>query len=159
MGKGFFSSAKSFAKNVALHTRGWVKGEESVKDALSGVGRDSKKLSRTIHRSGKNEESNSQRADLLVKKGRERYNAKDYSAAEKCFREALTENPHQIWAMLYLGHTFYQMGRAADAIGSWQRAYAEDPVSDAGLKAQRKIQHVEKATSNTVKELQERLRE
>ena len=159
MAKGFLSSAKSFAKNVAHHTRGLVKGEESVRDALSGVGRDSKKLKRTIQGSGKKENENTQRADALVKKGRERYNTKDYAAAEMCFREALTEDAHQIWALLYLGHTFYQQGRAAEAIAAWQRAYAEDPVSDAGLKAQRKIQHVEKATSKTVKELQERLRE
>ena len=159
MGKGFLSSAKSFAKNVALHTRGLVKGEESVRDALTGVGRDSKKLTRTLHGSVKKEDEKTLHTNALVKKGRERYNAKDYGAAEKCFREALMEDPHQIWAMLYLGHTFYQQGRAAEAIVSWRRAHAEDPVSEAGLKAQRKIQHVEKATSDTVKELQERLRE
>jgi hypothetical protein len=43
-------------------------------------------------------------------------------------------------------------------VAAWQRAVAEDPASEAGLKAQKKLQHVQQEQANVITHLQERLR-
>ncbi|HUW61586.1 MAG TPA: tetratricopeptide repeat protein, partial [Candidatus Bathyarchaeia archaeon] len=96
-------------------------------------------------------------AQKLLDKGRERFNAKDYEAAEKLFRGALAEDPECDWACTFLGHALYHQGRYQDALAAWQRAYEMDPVSDAGLKAKKKLQHVHRTQTDYLATYQERL--
>ena len=155
MGKGLLAGTKTLAKNLVRHTQSVLTGQESVRDALGELGRDSKKLKHAVGASTK--ASDAKRAEQPVKNGRARYNAKDYPLAERLFREALVEDARHVWAMTYLGHTLYQLGRAKEAVAAWQRAYDTDPASEAGIKAMKKIRHVERGQSSTVRELEERL--
>jgi len=155
MGKGAFRSAGTFVKNLVGHGQRIVARKETVREALGRVKDDSTKLGHALSR-GDARKPERARAQAMVKRGRERYNAKDYPAAEECFRGALTEDPKCVWAATYLGHTLYQMGRLSEATNAWRRAYAMDPASDAGLRAQRKLQHVEKHQADVISDLRDR---
>lgn len=156
MAKRFLSGTKTLAKNLVRHTQNVLTGQESVREALGGIKRDSQKLTHTVT-NGTSKSGGNKRAEQLVKKGRDRYNAKDYDAAERLFREALTEDARHVWAMTYLGHTLYQQGRANEAVVAWQHAHNTDPASEAGIKALKKIRHVERGQESTVRDLEERL--
>lgn len=156
MPKKLIAGVKTFAKNVGLHAKRVATREESPVEALTLLRHDSKKLARIVAPPEVVPE-NRKHAQKLLSKGRERFNSRDYVAAEKLFRQALAEDPTCIWACTYLGHTLYHQGRHKDALTTWKRAYEMDPASEAGLKAQKKLQHVERAQSDYISAYQERL--
>jgi tetratricopeptide (TPR) repeat protein len=151
--KGFLPSAKSYTKNLVAHTWLLMRRKETVGEAWESVARDSEKLKRTLESEDLNDART--RASHLVKEGRRKYNAKDYQTAENCFRSAILEDPRHTWAVTYLGHALYKLGRLNEALAAWQRAYAMDPTSDAGLRAQQKLRHVERQTRDLVAHLEE----
>lgn len=154
MRKGFVSSTKSYAKNLAAHVRHVVTRKETPGEALTRIKSDSKKLKRSLTSSDSSDSHKD--AIRLVKRGRARYNAHDYEEAEECFQSAIAEDPDYALALTYLGHTLYQMRRTNEAMAAWQRAYLVDPTSRAGLKALKKLRHVAKGGTGAVHELIER---
>ncbi len=155
MGKGFVSSTRSYAKNLATHVRHLLTRRETAKEAFIRIKNDSKKLKHAL--GGSDSGDGHKKAVELVKKGQARYNAGDYEKAEQYFQHALTEDPQYGWALTYLGHTYYQMQRIQEATSAWQRAYYLDPSSTAGLKAMKKLRHVTQAGDEVVQALKERL--
>jgi tetratricopeptide (TPR) repeat protein len=156
MGRKFLTGVKTFAKNVRFHAKRVVARNESAVEALQMLRQDSKKLAGMLAPPEILPE-NRKHAQKLLDKGRDRFNARDYEAAEKLFRSALAEDPGCGWACTFLGHTLYHQGRHQDAIAAWQRAYKMDPVSDAGLKAQKKLEHVQRTQSDYLAAYQERM--
>jgi tetratricopeptide (TPR) repeat protein len=154
--KKFLTGVRTFAKNVRFHAKRVVARNESASEALQMLRQDSKKLANMLTPSEVLPE-NRKHAQKLVDKGRERFNAKDYEAAEKLFRGALAEDPECGWACTFLGHALYHQGRHKDAIAVWQRAYQMDPVSDAGLKAKKKLDHVQRTQTDYIAAYQERM--
>lgn len=155
MRKGFFSSTRSYAKNLAAHVRHVLTRRETPLEALSRIKTDSLKLKHSLNSSDSGD--GHRRASEWVKKGRARYNAGDYEKAEHYFQSAISEDPECVWALTYLGHTLYKMNRLQDATAAWQRAYMTDPASTAGLKAMKKLRHVAKSGADVVSQLKERL--
>jgi len=156
MGKGFFSSAKSFVKNVAMHTRNVVSGEERAGEALARVGADSRKLGRALAADVKKSES-AEEAHQLLKKGRAHYNKHDYDGAERCFRKALELDSGCTLACTYLGHTLYKLHRHDDALKAWKRAYRLDPSSEAGIKALQKLKMISRRGTQLLADLEDQL--
>lgn len=158
MPKKFLTGVKTFAKNLRFHAKRVVARHESAAQALQMLRYDSKKLANMLAPQEVLPE-NRKHARKLLGKGRERFNAKDYEAAEKLFRRAFAEDPQCVWACTYLGHTLYHQGRHKDAMAAWQRAYELDPASDAGLKAKKKLDHVQRTQSDYLAAYQERMRQ
>ena len=156
MGKNFLTGVKTFAKNVRFHAKRVVARNESPAEAFQMLRQDSKKLAGMLAPPEILPE-NRKHAQKLLDKGRERFNARDYEAAEKLFRSALAEDPECGWACTFLGHTLYHQGRHQDAIAAWRHAYKMDPVSDAGLKAKKKLDHVQRTQADYVAAYQERM--
>jgi tetratricopeptide (TPR) repeat protein len=155
-----FSSAKSYCKNIGLHAWSLIRRRETISEAAGRFATDTKKLAHVITGAVKENRANehdSRKAEKLIKVGRDKFNAKNYAVAEKCFREALHCDPQAGWALTYLGYTLYHMGQSDDALAAWGRAYALDPASEAGLKAMRKIRHVEKVKKEIINTLAERI--
>lgn len=156
MGNKFLTGVKTFAKNVRFHAKRVVGRHESAAEAFQMLRQDSKKLANMLAPSEVLPE-NRKHAQKLVDKGRERFNAKDYETAEKLFRGALAEDPGCGWACTFLGHALYHQGRHQDAMAAWQRACEMDPVSEAGLKAKKKLHHVQRTQTDYVAAYQERM--
>jgi len=156
MGKKFFSGVKTFARNLRFHARRVAGRKESAAEALEMLRYDGKKLAHMLTPSEVLPE-NRKNARKLLREGRQRFNAKDYEAAEKYFRNALAEDPECVWACTFLGHALYHQNRHDDATAAWQRAYEMDPASSAGLRAKKKLDHVKAANTDYVAAYQERM--
>ena len=154
MGKGIFSSTKSYAKNLATHVRRLLTRQETAGEALTRIKSDSLKLKHSLGSS--ESDKGSKEALRLLRKGRTYYNAQDYDAAETYFQNAVAQDPQCTLALTYLGHTFYQTNRLKEAKAAWQRAYTSDPHSRAGMKALKKLRHVAKGEAEVIQELLER---
>lgn len=156
MAKRFMAGVKTFAKNVRFHAKRVIAGYETAGEAFQMLRQDSKKLANIIAPAQVMPE-NRKHAQKVLDKGRERFNAQDYEGAEKLFRSALAEDPSCGWACTFLGHALYHQGRHEDAMAAWQRAYNMDPVSDAGLKAKKKLDHVKRSQTDYLAAYQERM--
>jgi len=156
MAKKLLTGAKTFAKNVRFHAKRVVGRHESAGEALEMLRQDSKKLANMLTPPEVLPETH-KHAQKLLDKGRKRFNAKDYEAAEKLFRSALAEDPGCGWACTFLGHALYHQGRHQDALAAWQRACEMDPTSDAGLKAKKKLKHVQRTQTDYLAAYQERM--
>lgn len=156
MGKSFFSGVKTFAKNLRFHAKNVAGRKESAAEALEMLRYDGRKLAHMLAPPEVLPE-NRKHARKLLREGRRRFNAKDYEAAEKYFRNALAEDPECGWAYTFLGHALYHQNRQDDAIAAWQRAYEMDPASNAGLKAKKKLDHVKAVNTDYLAAYQERM--
>jgi len=153
--KTLFGTLKSFCKNVGLHVGGVFSGRESGGEAIRQVKSDSRKILRMM-RGG--ERSQKERdVTQLLKKGVERYNKKDYVAAERYFRKAWEEDPGCTLAVTYLGNTLYKNNMLQEAVMTWRRAYEIDPRSEGGAKALKKLQAMDRMKTNLVAKLEDRV--
>jgi len=155
MGKGFFSSAKSYAKNIGKHVGWLIVRREGPRQAMRGLAQDSKKLGRSLKRAtttGDHDE-----AIRLVRKGRELYNGGLFEDAERVFRDAVRADKHCALAYTYLGHALYKQERVKAAVTLWNKAIDAAPGSDAAEKARRKIAMVDGQKRTIKKWVEERL--
>lgn len=157
MSKGFFSSAKSYGKNLAKHVQRLTSKQESTVDALKGVVRDTKKLGKAAA-GPKETMTDRKEAVHLTKNGRKAYNTKNYDAAEDFFRRAIIADKGYALGYTYLGHTLYQKKRQEEAVSYWNKAIQADPSSEAAAKARKKIGHVEKSEKKCIEELEDMVR-
>ena len=97
-------------------------------------------------------------AALHLKHGRERYNAKNYSAALEEFRRAVELDTEYALAHYYVGLAAYKLNDSQSAERAWTRAEELGPTSDTGLKARSKLELVKRQATNVVKELEQRVR-
>ncbi len=156
MPKDLGLTARTYVKNLGKHVQRFVLRKESVRDALNGVSKDTKKVA---HAFGKATETEHHKdAVQLVERGRRTYNNHDYERAEEVFRQAVMADHGYALAHTYLGHALYQQGRVKEAVASWRQAIAADPGSSAAIKAQKKIHHVERSAEKVVDSLAARLR-
>lgn len=145
----------TFLKNLWAHVKRITTRREHVREALDAIRADVRKLAKAFEAPDSAERR--RRARTHLRAGRERYNNRDYAAAETFFREALLEDPRCTLAATYLGHTLFQCGRLSEAKAAWTRAYDQEPNSDAGQKALAKLRLAEKQGSDVVAEMQERV--
>jgi len=158
MAKGFFSTLKTYRKNVVGHVRYVASGKETLGHAVKEVRSDSGKLLHSVSKKTKGENSAHKRAVQFTKQGREFYNNRNFEKAERAFRNAAVEDPAYARPLLFLGNTLYKMSRASEAVVAWRRAYEAEPSSEVGQEAQRRIELMEKQKNDVVKQLEERIR-
>lgn len=157
MAKGLFGNARTFVKNMTFHLGLVLRRKARRIGAWAAIRRDWRKLRRSTKRAQTG--AAHKNAVHLVKKGRERYNARDYEGAESYFRDALTEDPRYALAHTYLGHSLYKQGHIRQAVAAWRRAVAAEPGSEAATKAQRKIRYVQKTHADYVSILEDPTRD
>ncbi len=155
MAKPFLAGAKSYSKNFLRHV-GWVfSRQEGVPHALRAIGRDFRKLFRTL--GGRAEPSQREVAVFLAKKGREAYNEHRYDEAERQFRRAIHADTTYGLAHTYLGHTLYKLGRLNEALTAWGQAIEVEPGSQAAAEAQQKIARVTQKRQDLTAWIEDRL--
>jgi len=157
MGKDFSASAKTYLGNMGRYVRRIVHGETTARDALTGIARDTKKLTHAARTKADDEDQ--RESKRLTEHGRKAYNEKDYKTAESLFKRAHMADPNNALALTYMGHAAYKLGNAHEAIQFWKRAIATDPNSPAADKARSKLEHTQRLTRDTVDQLEQRLRE
>ncbi len=156
MGRSVTASLVTFAKNLRYHAKGLFSRKETPKKAFQGVTKDARKLAKSFTYD-EDEEAKHRRVRKLINKGRKVYNAHGYKESEHYFRKAIHEDNRNAWAHAYLAYSLYQQGRFKDAAAYWKRAIEIDPDSEAARKAEQKLRAVERRTSETVAELEDRL--
>lgn len=105
------------------------------------------------------ERGNHKEAVASLERGRKAYNAKNYSRAEQCFRQAILEDESYSKAHYYLGLALYKQGDSQGATHAWKRATEVDPTGTMGLKAQRKLGYAKRGTDRVINELRDRLKD
>jgi tetratricopeptide (TPR) repeat protein len=156
MSRGLFKDIRTFTKNITRHTGYVLRGRESVGDAFSGVASDAKKLRK--HAGKKHSSDRRKEATKLLKQGREAYNSKNDTLAEKCFREAVLADETYALAYAYLGNALYRQGRTEEAEHNWHRATMVDPGSEGASKALRSLQRLAKQKKAFIDRLDDKLR-
>ncbi len=157
MPKNLFTNARSYAKNVGKHVGRIATRSESVREAVTGVSRDTLKMKRALS-GDKQSKVDRKRATQFLKRGREEYNHRRYEQAETYFRQAIFHDPKAVLAHLYLGHSLYKLGHHDKAVRSWEQVIENEPGSAEATKAKRKIRHVEKRREDVVKQLATRIK-
>jgi len=156
MPRGIFKDIRTFTKNIVRHVSFVVRRRESVRDALSGVASDAKKLRKHV---GDQHSSERRKAALkLVKQGREAYNAKNDTLAEKFFRDAVLADEKCALGYAYLGNALYRQGRTSEAENYWRRATMVDPSSEGADKAFRSLQRLAQKKKQYTDHLNDRLK-
>ena len=150
MAKGFFSSAKTYTKNLGIQTGRVLTGQANLSDAGKQLGSDTRKLVQSVGASSKDYHPESKE---LVDKARKCYNEKQYEKAEENFRMALVFDDKNPWAYCYLGNTYYKQGRRDEALTCWRRAIELEPGSKAAEKARSGIDVVERSQAKVTSEL------
>jgi tetratricopeptide (TPR) repeat protein len=156
MSKGFFSSANTYFRNMIAHLRLVTARQEGLRNAWAAIVRDARKVKHTLVRSEAGDRH--RKAVKLVKAGREKYNAKHYTAAERLFRRAIEQDPQYMLPVAYLGHALYKLGAVEEAIGAWKRAYAADPSSEGGIKALEKLHAIQRQKTEVVESLEQQIK-
>lgn len=101
---------------------------------------------------------NHQKAAKLTESGRRYYNKSSYTAAERFFRNASAVDPQYALPVAYLGNALYKQGKYEEAVFAWSHAYALDPDSEGGKRAQEKLRMMQAQQTGVVRELEERVR-
>ncbi|MFO7973504.1 MAG: tetratricopeptide repeat protein [Candidatus Hydrogenedentota bacterium] len=140
MPQSIFKDITTLSKNVTRHAGFVLRRRESVRDALSRVASDAKKLRK---HAGDQHGSERRKAALkFVKQGREAYNAKNDALAEKLFRDAVVTDEHCALAHAYLGNALYRQGKTNEAETNWRQATIVEPNSEGAKKALHSLQRL-----------------
>jgi tetratricopeptide (TPR) repeat protein len=118
----------SFSKDMVRHLREIVLRRESAGEALTAVKEETKHLARNITKPTHSE--GHKNAIQYVKRGMTEYNEKNYAAAERLFRQAISADPEYTRGYAYLGNTLYQRGLLTDAAAMWDRVLTLEPDSE-----------------------------
>ncbi len=156
MSRSIFKDIKTFAKNIGRHARYVFGRKESVRDAVSGLTSDARKLGKHV---GDQHASQRRKAAMkLIKQGRQAYNAKNDTAAERFFRDAVMTDETCALAYAYLGNALYRQGRTDEAEHNWRHATMVEPASEGADKAFHSLQRLAQKKKQYADHLDNRLK-
>lgn len=131
-----------FGKGMAAHLRRMALRQESAVEALTAVKEESRHLARNLTKPKHSE--GHKNAIQYVKRGMTEYNAKNYTEAERLFRQAIHADPEYARGYAYLGNALYQRGLLTDAVAMWERVLAIEPDSELAKNVRAKLKRAGK---------------